>query len=140
MSTSSSATNNTEVFQDGNHKINTVEAEISSDNERKAVTEMSLKQLQAVTFLSKVEGTLENYLKEDQYFDYNVLQNDIKDLAIVLKTGEKETQQFVEEILNKDDNKILFLLARVSFSLFKGIILTYVRMHVHTIISSLLAA
>ena len=87
---------------------------------------MSIKQLQALIFLGKVEGTLENYLKEDQSFDYKVSQNIIKDLAIALKTGEKETQQFVEEMLNKDDNKILFLLARVSFSLFKGIIRTYI--------------
>ena len=131
MSTSSSTTNNTEVLgdhQEGNHNV---ETEISSDNKSKDVTEMSLKQLQVITFLSKIEGTLKNYLKEEQSFDYKVLQNVIKDLAVILKTGEKETQQFVEEMLNKDDNKILSLLVRASFSLFKGILRTYMYLHMY---------
>ena len=101
---------------------NTVETKTSSNNKNTSVIEISLKQLQVMTFLSKIEEALENYLENEQSFDYEVLQNVIKDLAIALKTGEKETQQFVKEILNKDDNKMVFLLEKTSFSLFKGMI------------------
>ena len=116
---SSSSTNNAEISaycQNANNTASTIE----SDGKSKTVTEMSLKQLQAITFLSKIETALENCLKVEQLSDCKELQNVIKDLAIVLKNGEKETQQCVVEMLNKDDNKVLFLLNKVAFGLFKG--------------------
>ena len=112
---SSVNTSGTEISTDCQNRNDTTATTSSSD-----VMEMSPKQLQVITFLSKTEMVLENCLKEEQSSDYKELQNIIKNLAIILKNGEKETKQYVKEALNKDDNKILFLLDKIAFHLFKG--------------------
>ena len=106
--------------QNENITAGTVESKTIGDGESKTVTEMSLKQLQAIEFLSKIETALENYLKAEQFSDCKEVQNVIKNLAIILKNGEKETKQCVMEVLNKDDNRILFILKKVASGLFKG--------------------
>ena len=117
---SSSDTNSANISQNGSSTASTVESETIGDGKSKTVTEMSLKQLQAIEFLSKIETALENYLKAEQVSDCKEVQNVIKNLAIILKNGEKEIQQCVIEMLNKDDNKVLLLLKNVAFGLFKG--------------------
>ena len=133
---SSSDTSSADVSsQNENITAGTVESETIGDGESKTVTKMSLKQLQAIEFLSKIETALDNYLKAEQFSDCKEVQNVIKNLAIVLKNGEKETQQCVIEMLNKDDNKVLFILKKVAFGLFKGIYIciivyaVYIHMH-----------
>ena len=106
--------------QNENITAGTVESKTIGDGESKTVTEMSLKQLQAIEFLSKIETALENYLKAEQFSDCKEVQNVIKNLAIILKNGEKETKQCVMEVLNKDDNRVLFILKKVASGLFKG--------------------
>ena len=59
-------------------------------------------------------------MKEEHLSNCKELQNFIKSLAIVLKNGEKETKEYVIEALNKDDNKVLLLLDKIAFCLFKG--------------------
>lgn len=121
-----SSTNGAEISadcQNGNDSVATASSHenvASSNDEDKSVPEMSIKQLQAITFLTKTETALENCLKEEQLSDCKELQNVIKNLAIVLKNGERETKQCVVETLNKEDNKILSLLQKVAFDLFKG--------------------
>ena len=130
MNTSSTNSAEISTAQNGSNisaMANIVETETSSND----ITEMSPKQLQAITFLSKTEAALENCLKQEQISDCTELQNVVKNLAIVLKNGEKETQQFVEETLNKDDNKVLFLLQKAAFSLFKGMSMCSVCMHTY---------
>ena len=90
------------------------------DSKTTNVTEMSSKQLQIITFLSKTETDLEKFLKEERFSDCIEVQNVIKNLAIILKTGDKETKQCALETLDKDDNNLLFLLEKLTISLFKG--------------------
>ena len=123
---SSINTNGTKISADCQNRDGAIATTGSSDNEsfsnneNKNITEMSPKQLQAVTFVSKIEVALENCLKEEHLSDCKELQNFIKNLAIVLKNGEKETKEYVIEALNKDDNKVLLLLDKIAFRLFKG--------------------
>ena len=125
---SSINTNGTEISADCQNKSDTTATTSSSDSttssndENKSVTEISPKQLQAITFLSKTEVALENCLKEKHLSDCKELQSVIKNLAIVLKNGEKETKKYMIETLNKDDNKVIFLLDKIAFHLFKGML------------------
>ena len=57
------------------------------DSKTTNVTEMSSKQLQIITFLSKTETDLEKFLKGERFSDCVEVQNVIKNLAIILKTG-----------------------------------------------------
>ena len=123
---SSINTNGTEISADRQNRDDAIattslsDNESFSNNENKSITEMSSKQLQAITFVSKTNVALENCLKQEHLSDCKELQNVIKNLAIVLKNGEKETKENVIEALNKDDNKILLLLDKIAFRLFKG--------------------
>lgn len=125
---SSINTNSTEISADRQNRNDTTattglsDSKTPSNDENISVTEMSPKKLQAVTFLSKTEVALENYLKEKHLSDCKELQNVIKNLAIVLKNGEEETKEYVIETLNKVDNKVLFLLDKIAFHLFKGML------------------
>ena len=81
---------------------------------------MSLKQLQADTLLNETETTLEKYLKEKEFSNHKELQNIIKNLAVILTNGEEETKHYILTTLNKDDNKVLFMLQKLAVGLFDG--------------------
>ena len=123
-------TNSAELSADCQIRSDTETSSIKSENSSNVnsnITEMSLKQLQAITFLNKTETALEKCLNEEKFSDYKEIQNAIKNLAIILKNGEEETKQCVIDTLNKDGNKVLFLLQKSAVDLFNGIaIRTYV--------------
>ena len=121
---SSASTNDTQVFTNGQNGSGTVtdsfKSKSPSSDKKEDLTVMSLKQLQADTLLNETETTLEKYLKEKEFSNHKELQNIIKNLAVILTNGEEETKHYILTTLNKDDNKVLFMLQKLAVGLFDG--------------------
>jgi len=74
-----------------------------------------------VIFVRKTEAFFEEYLsKEESMGDIDELQVAIKNLAIVLKSGDEDQSKYLLELMEKSDEKMMQLLSKLVFQLFKS--------------------
>ena len=79
---------------------------------------------QVIIFLRKTEAAIEQYLnKKGCTADNEELQTTVKNLAIVLKRGDKDQSEYLLELMKKSNEKMMQLLSKLAFQLFKSKIL-----------------
>ena len=86
---------------------------------------------QVIIFLRKTEAAIEQYLnKKGSTADNDELQTTVKNLAIVLKSGDKDQSEYLLELMKKSNEKMMQLLSKLAFQLFKSKIVMYIQ-HEH---------
>jgi len=74
-----------------------------------------------VIYLRNTEACIEQYLNKKEYRGNDEeLQTTIKNLAIILKSGDEDQSEYLLQLMKKSDEKMMQLLSKLAFQLFKS--------------------
>ena len=104
---------------------NTSQSEQDTQSSQEQGKPTSHKLQQVVIFLKNTEEVIEQYLNKKNISndDNEILQSTVKNLAVVLKSGDEDQIGYLLELMENSDDKMMQLLSKLVFQLFKGRVL-----------------